>query len=101
MRRLLAALLFAPGLAAAQGLSCWVPYAAFEAHVRHLDIGRCPGDQVPAREGFCRLAIEGDSVVIYAFRHNDEAGGPCLVHAERQSLDAFLRRFGTTYFTPR
>jgi hypothetical protein len=100
MRRLAAVLLLAPGLAAAQGLTCWVPYAAFEEHVRHFDVNRCPGDLVRPEEGFCRLAIAEDAVVIYAFRHNDPAGGPCLVGAERLAIAEFLRRFGPTYIAP-
>jgi hypothetical protein len=101
MRRLAAALLLVPSLAAAQGLTCWVPYPSFEEHVPHFDVSRCPGDVVRPEDGFCRLAIRGDAVVIYAFRHNDEAGGPCLVGAERLAIAEFLRRFGTTYLAPR
>jgi hypothetical protein len=81
-------------------VQCWLPYAGFEERVPHLDIERCPGDDPKPAEGFCRIAIQGNEVFIYAFRQDEQAGGPCLVRVHRQDFNSFVALHGTTYRTP-
>lgn len=70
--------------------TCWVPYAEFEGHVRHIDAEACPPGGPAEGEGFCRLAIFQDGITVYEFR---EVGGqPCLTAARRMDLTDFLAR---------
>jgi hypothetical protein len=100
MRTLLAAVVLAT-LATASAMAerkCWVSYAEFEDTVKHLDIDACPGNQ-PARDrGFCRLGVEGDSIILYVFEHTD--GTPCMTRAERFRFADFVARHGVTYQAP-
>ncbi|MCU0889712.1 MAG: hypothetical protein MUC64_17205 [Rubritepida sp.] len=89
-----------PTALAAQETRCWVPYAAFEEHVRHFDVERCPGDDPKPEEGFCRMVVEGTSLVVFAFRHDAGGDGPCLVEVRRFEFPAFRERFGLTYRAP-
>lgn len=93
MRALLPALLLLAGPALAQApQSCWVPYAEFEGHVSHIDAEDCPPGFGPEGEGFCRIAIQQDSITLYTFQ---EVGGqPCLVGVRRMDLAYFLSRYG-------
>jgi hypothetical protein len=102
MKRLLPALLLSASAPAAmaQTAQCWLPYAGFEERVPHLDLDRCPGDDPKAAEGFCRIALQGNEVFIYAFRHDEQAGGPCLVRVQRQDFNSFVALHGTTFRTP-
>ena len=99
MRFLLALLLPLPAMAQ-NTAQCWLPYAGFEERVPHLDLDRCPGDDPKPAEGFCRLAIQGNEVFIYAFRHDEQAGGPCLVRVQRQDFNSFVALHGTSYRAP-
>lgn len=95
------ALALPPATLAANEPNCWVPYAAFEETVKHFDVERCPGEDAPTPEqGFCRMAIEGAALIVYVFRHDAGAGGPCLVAARRFDAAEFLARFGVTYRAP-
>ena len=85
-------LLLASPLRAEPPAACWVPYAEFEGHVRHIDAEACPPGGPARGEGFCRLAIVQDAITVDAFR---EVGGqPCLTAARRMSLADFLARHG-------
>jgi hypothetical protein len=91
----LATLAAAPAMAERK---CWVSCAEFEDNVKHLDIDACPGNQ-PARDwGFCRLGVEGDSIILYVFEHTD--GTPCMTYAERFRFADFVARHGVTYQAP-
>lgn len=92
--------LLIPGAALGQESRCWVPYAEFEPHVRHFDVARCPDDVPTPEAGFCRMAIEGEHITVYRFRHDVADGQPCLIGADRHRLDDFIRRFGLTYRAP-
>lgn len=102
MRHVLLAMLMPAMIqvAAAQTVQCWLPYSGFEERVPHLDLDRCPGDEPKATDGFCRLAIQGNEVFVYAFRHDEQAGGPCLVRVQRQDFNSFVALHGTTYSRP-
>ncbi|MCW8085508.1 hypothetical protein [Sabulicella glaciei] len=100
MKRVLAFLLaLAPLAAAAQApqARCWIDYAGFEERVPHLDIERCPGNDPTPEQGFCRIALQENSVLIYVFRHDQQAGGPCLVRIDRQYFNDFVGSQGTIY----
>ncbi|MCS6892584.1 MAG: hypothetical protein RMK64_13610 [Rhodovarius sp.] len=92
--------LLLPSATLAQESRCWVPYAEFEPHVRHYDVARCPGDVPTPEAGFCRMAIEGEHIIVYRFRHDVADGQPCLIGADRLRLEEFLQRFGLTYRAP-
>ena len=92
-----AALLWA-GAAQAEK-ACHFAYADFEEkHPQHVDLDLCPGGQVKAEEGFCRMALIGADFVVYEFREVD--GEPCLVRADRYAVTDFIARFGATYTRP-
>jgi hypothetical protein len=101
MRRipLLAAMfgLFASAAMAAER-ACFVSYGGFEEKVAHLDIEICPGAQVKAEEGFCRISLDGSAVLVYTFRHTDAE--PCLARVDRYEFNDFAGRFGITYDKP-
>jgi hypothetical protein len=90
------------GAAAAAGAAaetvCFVPYREFEEAIRHFDIQTCPDAAVKPEEGFCRLGLEGDSALLYVFRHI--GGEPCLTRIERRPFAEFVARFGPTYTRP-
>ena len=96
----------AAALAALLGLSapalaekaCFISYEGFEEKVAHLDIEICPGAQVKAEEGFCRIGLDGSSVLIYTFRQTDPE--PCLARVDRYEFNDFARRFGIAYDKP-
>ena len=71
---------------------CWVSYEAFEEHVPHIDIRRCPEDHI--ENGFCRLVMDGEKVHIYYFSFK---GSLCLYDQRSYRLTEFLKRFGPTY----
>ena len=97
--RLLAAALL-PAAAMAQAPQCWISYEGFHDHVSHIDLDMCPGNAPTAEEGFCRVAIAGDTIHIYVFRHNPAANGACLTQVVRQDLNSFMASRGTTYIKP-
>jgi hypothetical protein len=72
---------------------CWVPYAAFEEHVRHIDAESCPAGGPAPGDGFCRIAIFQGSITVHEFRAVDDQ--PCLTAAHRMELADFLARNGT------
>ena len=45
--------------------ACFIAYAGFEEKIAHLDLDVCPGGPMEAEEGFCRIALEGDAVLVY------------------------------------
>jgi hypothetical protein len=94
---LLAALLAAPAPALAEQ-ACFFSYATFEEKVTHADIDTCPGHQVKPEEAFCRIALQGEDVLIYLFRHGDPE--PCLAHVDRYRVNEFVARFGISYRKP-
>jgi len=96
MRRLLFALLAAPLPAMAQGAQCWIPYPAFEEKVPHMDLDRCPDDSPKPEEGFCRIMLQGNDILVYAFRHDAQAGMPCLVRVDRMPVNDWIRARGVT-----
>ncbi|MDJ0947777.1 MAG: hypothetical protein QNJ94_02555 [Alphaproteobacteria bacterium] len=73
---------------------CYVSYHEFEEAVPHVDIDTCPEAVLAKDKGFCRMTINGDSVVVYHFRHGDQS---CLVAVKRYSWDTFVERFGVNY----
>lgn len=87
----------APAVALAEK-ACFISYAGFEEKIAHLDIDTCPGAQVKAEEGFCRIGLEGSAVLVYTFRHT--ATEPCLARVDRYEFNDFAGRFGTTYDKP-
>jgi hypothetical protein len=100
MRRagaMLAAILLAAGAARAEK-ACFVSYADFEETVKHLDLDACPGGTPTPAQGFCRLGLQGDDVLIYEFRHGE--AGPCLVQVHRQDFNSFITRHGVEYTRP-
>ena len=78
--------------------ACFISYAGFEEKVPHLDLDLCPGHQVTAGEGFCRIALDGSAVRIYLFRHVE--GEPCLAAVDRYEFNDFVARFGVNYARP-
>ena len=89
---------FAAPAAALAEKACFISYAGFEEKIAHLDIDTCPGAQVKAEEGFCRIGLEGNAALIYTFRHT--AAEPCLARVDRYEFNDFAGRFGTTYDKP-
>ncbi|MBD0276310.1 MAG: hypothetical protein ICV73_30850 [Acetobacteraceae bacterium] len=102
MRRRTATVAALFGLAApAAGLAekaCFISYGGFEEKVAHLDIEVCPGAQVKAEEGFCRIGLDGAAVLVYTFRNTDAE--PCLARVDRYEFNEFARRFGVAYDKP-
>lgn len=100
MRRLAVAIAATVGLAAPAlaEKACFVSYSGFEEKVPHLDIEICPGTQMKAEEGFCRIGLDDGSVLIYTFRHTDAE--PCLARVDRYEFNDFAGRFGFTYDKP-
>ncbi len=95
MRRALALLLaLAPLPALAQGAQCWIPYPGFEEKIPHLDLDRCPDDDPKPEDGFCRIMIQGSDIYVYAFRHDAQAGMPCLVRVDRMPFNDWVRARG-------
>ncbi len=96
----------AAALAALLGLSapalaekaCFISYEGFEEKVAHLDIEICPGAQMKPEEGFCRIGLDGNAVLVYTFRHTDPE--PCLARVDRYEFNEFAGRFGITYDKP-
>ena len=96
----------AAALAALLGLSapalaekaCFISYEGFEEKVAHLDIEICPGAQMKPEEGFCRIGLDGNAVLIYTFRQTDAE--PCLARVDRYEFNEFAGRFGITYDKP-
>ncbi len=80
------------GSALAASPQCWVPYEEFEEHVPHVDLRRCPEDNI--ENGFCRLVVDGDKVHIYYFSFE---GDICLYDQRSYVFSKFLKRFGPTY----
>ena len=91
------AALAAPAAAVAEK-GCFIAYTGFEEKIPHLDIDICPGTQMKAEEGFCRIGLNGGAVFIYTFRHTDPE--PCLVKVDRYEFNDFVARFGATYDKP-
>jgi hypothetical protein len=92
----------AVALQAGAGLAeraCFISYAGFEERVPHLDLDTCPGHEVKPEEGFCRIALNGDTVHVYLFRHQAEAE-PCLAQVDRYEFNDFAARFGISYEKP-
>ncbi len=103
MRRMMRvmALAGAASLAALPALAekaCFFSYAAFEEKITHSDIDICPGHAVKPEDAFCRIALQGEDVLIYMFRHGDPE--PCLAHVDRYRLNDFIARFGAVYDKP-
>lgn len=92
--------LLLPLAAQAQQVHCWLPYAGFEETVPHIDLARCPGENLDMAEWVCRIVLRDDMVLVYFFRHNAEAGTPCLVRVLRQDFNSFATAHGTTYREP-
>ena len=78
--------------------ACFIAYGGFEEKIAHLDIEICPGAQMKAEEGFCRIGLDGTAVLIYTFRHTDAE--PCLARVDRYDFNDFVGRFGPTYDKP-
>jgi len=78
--------------------ACFIPYSGFEEKVAHLDIEVCPGAQMKAEEGFCRIGLDGSAVLVYTFRHTDAE--PCLARVDRYEFNDFVGRFGAAYDKP-
>ena len=78
--------------------ACFISYEGFEEKVPHLDIEICPGTQVKPQEGYCRIGLDGNTVLIYTFRHTDPE--PCLARVDRYEFNDFAGRFGITYDKP-
>ena len=99
MRRtaLLAALLGLAAPASAEK-ACFISYSGFEEKIAHLDIETCPGGQVKAEEGFCRIGLDDSAVLVYTFRHTDAE--PCLPRVDRWEFNDFAGRFGINYDKP-
>ena len=99
MRRtaLLAALLGLAAPASAEK-ACFISYSGFEEKIAHLDIETCPGGQVKAEEGFCRIGLDGSAVLVYTFSHTDAE--PCLARVDRWEFNDFAGRFGINYDKP-
>lgn len=100
MLRNLLMLSLLPAIALAQAPQCWITYTEFHDHVRHIDLEMCPNNAPTAEEGFCRAAIDGDTLTIYVLRHNAAAGGACLTQVLRQDLNSFLATHGATFIKP-
>ena len=99
MRRLLpaAALLLAATTAQAERV-CWLSFDAFASGVSSLELETCPGVQLRADQGFCRLGLAGHELLLYVFRRvGPEA---CLAQVTRYTVDEFIGRFGTSYIRP-
>jgi hypothetical protein len=97
----IAALAAAIGLAAPAALAekaCFFSYASFEEKIPHADLDLCPGHEVKPEEAFCRIALQGEDVYVYMFRHAEP--GPCLTHVDRYRLNEFVARFGPLYDKP-
>jgi hypothetical protein len=68
--------IFALGADAAQAQSaCPMSYETFESAVPHLDLDACP-EGVTDKKAFCRAAIGGHQLFVYAFA---EEGEKCMI----------------------
>jgi hypothetical protein len=96
MRSLLAAIaLAALSLPAGAAERCYVPYGEFEEAVKHVDLASCPENRLKQGEGFCRLALEGQTAHLYQFRFKGEEA--CLERIEAFAWPDFVKRFGVSY----
>ena len=68
---------------------CLVTYQEFEENVKHVDLPRCPGNEIGPESGFCRLSFHGDKVVVYVFEFRKER--ICLAGARVHSVEAFWK----------
>ncbi|MCT8970954.1 hypothetical protein [Microbaculum marinisediminis] len=82
---------------AAAEQACYIPYTMFEAMVPHIDLDACPVEFAADTNGFCRLALDGDTVRIYAFAYSDDDA--CLERLESLPFADFSARHGTRYST--
>lgn len=93
--RSLAALVFLATGPAVAAETCFVPYSEFEEAVPHVDLATCPGEAASADDEFCRLAVTGDLVHVYRFRHSQDDA--CLEQVESLPFADFAARYGTRY----
>jgi hypothetical protein len=100
MKLLTTLALLLPLAAQAQQQQCWVPYPGFEETVPHINLARCPGENLDMAEWVCRIVLRDDQALVYFFRHSAEAGMPCLVRVLRQDFNSFATQHGTTYREP-
>jgi hypothetical protein len=84
IRTLVAALVLAPALAAAQ--ECPLPYSAFEFAVPHVDLESCPAVAEAPPGAFCRASMANDALHVFVF---DGDGEQCLVRLVSVDEDAF------------
>jgi hypothetical protein len=77
--------------------ACFISYSGFEEKVAHLDIETCPGAQMKAEEGFCRIGLDGSAVLVYTFRHTDAE--PAW-RAWTGGVQRLRGRFGSSYDKP-
>ena len=78
--------------------ACFISYEGFEEKIAHLDLEICPGAQMKPEEGFCRIGLDGNAVLVYTFRHTDAE--PCLARVDRYDFNEFAGRFGIAYDKP-
>lgn len=99
MRRLLLACAFLlSALPARAERVCFIGYDTFMTMVPSAEIEICPGQQIRADQGFCRIGLVGHEVLLYVFRRVEAE--PCLAQVIRYTLDEFVARFGTSYLRP-
>ena len=85
----------APAAPAAAAKQCYFSYAEFEKAVPHFDIQSCPGTPLAADKGFCRLALDGETVRVYRFVFVDKES--CLERIETVPFADFAKRHGISY----
>lgn len=68
---------------------CLVTYEQFESTVKHVDLARCPNEEVPTERGFCRLSFQGEKVIVYGFERRGDAY--CLASARVHPVETFWK----------
>ncbi len=77
-----------PGFAAEK---CIIDYVEFEASVPHFDLEDCPADlPITSEQGFCRLALNGMTAVIYGFEYTQD--NVCLRKVKEMPVQHFLQK---------
>jgi len=88
---LIAALLAAPQLAAAEGATPMpLTYEVFEAAIPHIDLETCPSEMA-GDDRFCRAVVHNDAFHVFAFLY--DADSPAVAHRaySTEALNAILK----------
>ena len=62
----------------------------FEEETHHYDLELCP-DEFPGDDvGFCRGVLDGDDMVVYFFKFDDENDRSCLTQMDTVDLRDYM-----------